>query len=85
LKYNGHKELKSSQTGGTMIMTKGRKTSFDERIEIVQYCIEHDHNYTKTAERYKISYQVRGIQKKNRTFAAQFAYKYGRKNKNVYG
>ena len=57
LKYNGHKELKSSQTGGTMIMTKGRKTSFDERVEIVQYCIEHDHNYTKTAERYKISYQ----------------------------
>ena len=57
LKYNGHKELKSSQTGGTMIMTKGRKTSCDERIEIVQYCIEHDHNYTKTAERYKISYQ----------------------------
>lgn len=57
LKYNGHKELKSSRTGGTMIMTKGRKTSFDERVEIVQYCIAHDHNYTKTAERYGISYQ----------------------------
>ena len=40
-----------------MIMTKGRKTSFDERIEIVQYCIAHDHNYAETAERYSISYQ----------------------------
>ena len=56
-KYNGHEELKASGTGGAMIMTKGRKTSFDERIEIVQYCIAHDHNYAETAERYSISYQ----------------------------
>ena len=38
-------------------MTKGRKTTFDERVEIVQYCIEHDHNYAKTSEKYQISYQ----------------------------
>ena len=38
-------------------MTKGRKTSFDERVEIVQYCITHDHNYAKTAVKYKVSYQ----------------------------
>ena len=38
-------------------MTKGRKTSFEERIEIVEYCIAHDHNYTATAEKYEISYQ----------------------------
>lgn len=48
-KYNGHEELKSSGTGGSFIMTKGRKTIFDERVEIVQYCIAHDHNYAKTA------------------------------------
>ena len=30
-------------------MTKGRKTSFDERVEVVQYCIAHDHNYAETA------------------------------------
>ena len=29
-------------------MTTGRKTTFDERIEIVQYCIAHDHNYAET-------------------------------------
>ncbi len=56
-KYNGHEELKASGTGGTVIMTKGRKTTFDERVEIVQYCIAHDHNYTETAEKYEVSYQ----------------------------
>ena len=38
-------------------MTKGRKTTFEERIEIVQYCIAHDHNYAETAENYQVSYQ----------------------------
>lgn len=38
-------------------MTKGRKTTFDERVEIVQYCIAHDHNYAETAKQYQISYQ----------------------------
>lgn len=38
-------------------MTKGRKTTFDERVEIVQYCISHDYNYAETAEKYQISYQ----------------------------
>ncbi len=56
-KYNGHEELKSSGTGGSTIMTKGRKTTFEERIEIVQYCIAHDYNYAKTAEQYQVSYQ----------------------------
>lgn len=57
LLYNDHKELKTSGTGGSSFMTKGRKTTFDERIEIVQYCIAHDHNYTETAEKYQVSYQ----------------------------
>ena len=56
-KYNGHEELKSSGTGGSVIMTKGRKTTFDERVEIVQYCITHDHNYAETATKYSVSYQ----------------------------
>ncbi len=51
-KYNGHEELKSSRTGGRTIMTKGRKTTFEERVEIVQYCIAHNHNYSETAEQY---------------------------------
>lgn len=55
--YNGHEELKNSGTGGTPIMTKGRKTTFEERVEIVQYCIKHNHNYAETAEKFSISYQ----------------------------
>lgn len=55
--YNGHEELNSSGTGGSTIMTKGRKTTFDERVEIVQYCIAHDHNYAETSEKYQVSYQ----------------------------
>lgn len=38
-------------------MTKGRKTTFEERVEIVQYCIKHNHNYAETAEKFSISYQ----------------------------
>ena len=56
-KYNGHEELKASRTGGTIIMTKGRKTTFEERVEIASYCISHDHNYAETGEKFKISYQ----------------------------
>lgn len=57
LKYNNLEELKASGTGGHTIMTKGRKTTFNERIEIVQYCIAHDHNYAETAIKYQVSYQ----------------------------
>lgn len=57
MKYNGHEELKASGTGGAPIMTKGRKTTFEERVEIVQYCIKHNHNYAETAESFNISYQ----------------------------
>jgi len=56
-KYNGHEKLKASGTGGTVIMTKGRTTTFDERVEIVQYCIAHDHNYAETSAKYNVSYQ----------------------------
>lgn len=56
-KYNGHEELEASGTGGTAIMTKGRKTTFEERVEISSYCISHDYNYAETAEKYKVSYQ----------------------------
>lgn len=57
LKYNGHERLKASGTGGCTIMTKGRTTSFDERVEIVQYCIAHNHNYSETSEKFQVSYQ----------------------------
>ncbi len=57
LKYNSHEELKASGTGGTPIMTQGRKTTYEERVEIVKYCIEHQSNYAEAAQKYQVSYQ----------------------------
>ncbi|MDT2237073.1 helix-turn-helix domain-containing protein [Paenibacillus larvae] len=37
-------------------MTKGRTTA-DERVEIVRFCIEHQHNYAQTADKFQVSYQ----------------------------
>ena len=55
--YNSGMSFKSNSSGGSAIMDKGRKTTFDERIEIVEYCIAHDKNYSETAEKYGVSYQ----------------------------
>lgn len=64
-KYNSYEKIKASSTGGSLIMTKGRETTFEERIEIVKYCIEHDRNYVQTAKEYNISYrQARNYTKK---------------------
>ena len=38
-------------------MTKGRTTTYEERIEIVSYCIEHGNDYAATIEKYGVSYQ----------------------------
>lgn len=56
--YNGHKEIRKPSGFRTEIyMTKGRKTSQQERVEIVAHCIEHGRNYAKTIEEYGVSYQ----------------------------
>lgn len=38
-------------------MTKGRKTTQEERIEIVAYCLENSRDYAKAVEKYGVSYQ----------------------------
>jgi transposase len=57
LKYNGHEKLTTSGTGGTPIMTKGRATTYDERLEIVKFCIEQQYNYAQSAQKFQVSYQ----------------------------
>jgi len=56
--YNSGKELVATGSGraGT-IMTKGRKTAVEERIEIVQYTIVRNLDYKSAVEKYKVSYQ----------------------------
>ena len=34
-------------------MTKGRTTTYKERIEIIKYCIENNNSYTGTDENIK--------------------------------
>jgi transposase len=48
-KYNG--------TGGTHAMTKGRPTNLKERIDIVLYCLSHNHDYQNTSKIHLVSYQ----------------------------
>ena len=56
--YNGHKEFKErSSAKGEIYMTKGRKTTQEERAEIVAFCIEHNYDYRLTVEAYNVSYQ----------------------------
>ena len=38
-------------------MTKGRKTTQEERAQIVAFCIEHGKDYALTVEKYQVSYQ----------------------------
>lgn len=56
-KYNGHRELKDTGKGRVYSMTKGRKTTWKERIEIVQEALANGKNYQQTAETHKVSYQ----------------------------
>ena len=55
--YNSHRELQPSRGRGSDIyMTQGRNTTYEERIEIVSYCIEHGNDYTAAIEKYGVSY-----------------------------
>lgn len=56
-KYNGHKIFKSHSTKGDKLMTKGRKVTYEERIEIVSFCVANTHDYNSTANKFNVSYQ----------------------------
>ena len=38
-------------------MTKGEKTTYEARVEIVSYCIEQGNDYAAAIEKYGVSYQ----------------------------
>ena len=55
--YNANRELKDYNPKQEVYMAKARrKTTIDERKEIVNYCIEHNRNYKETAALYNVSY-----------------------------
>lgn len=55
-RYTSGEAIKSTGKGRTK-MSKGRKTTYKERIEIAQYCLAIDKHYQKTADKFQVSYQ----------------------------
>jgi len=56
-KYNNHEPLKSYAGSRGKVMVKGRKTTLEERIDIVKDHMESGSSYEEIAEKYQISYQ----------------------------
>ena len=56
-KYNSHSELKDLNQRMSQTMTKGRKTTLEERIEIVKTCLKNEKDYKKIAAQYDVTYQ----------------------------
>lgn len=67
--YNSHKELKATSVASEVYMAGSeRKISVKERLEIVQYCINHGLDYVQTASKYEVAYwQVYNWVKKYKT------------------
>ena len=55
-RYNSGKSFGRKMSGGSR-MKKARKTSQEERIQIVKACMERGFDYGATALEYKVSYQ----------------------------
>ena len=57
MEYNANRELKDYDPKREVYMAEAkRKTSLEERKEIVDYCINHNRNYKNTAAKYDVSY-----------------------------
>ena len=55
--YNANRELKDYCPNREVYMAETRrKTTIEERKEIVEYCISHNHDYKGTASLYNVSY-----------------------------
>lgn len=56
--YNSGKDFKErSRSERGVTMNKGRKTTLEERTEIVAFCIKQGKDYGLTAKKYGVSYQ----------------------------
>lgn len=55
--YNNGKDFKEHSSERGVTMSKGRKTTLEERTEIVAFCIANGKDYGLAAEKYGVSYQ----------------------------
>lgn len=57
MRYNANKELRDYKPQKEVYMADARrKTTLEERKEIVEYCCAHGKNYKETAAQYNVSY-----------------------------
>ena len=56
--YNSGKELEDYDPKGEVYTMKARSTTFEERLEIVKYVLDHDKNYKQAAEKYLLPYSL---------------------------
>lgn len=57
MKYNANMELKNYEPKREVYMAEARrKTTLEERKEIVDYCISHNNDYKGTASKFGVSY-----------------------------
>ena len=54
--YNSNRELRDYDPRPEVYVAMARKTTKEERQEIVQYCLEQGKDYKGTAEKYDVSY-----------------------------
>lgn len=67
-KYNRHNEIKAYDPKGYVYMAETRKVSYEEKIEIIKWTMEHDNAYKLAAEKFETSYaQVYNWVKKYKT------------------
>jgi len=54
--YNSNRELRDYDPKPEVYVAMRKKTTKEERQEIVTYCLEHGKNYKETASKYEVSY-----------------------------
>lgn len=54
--YNGNKDMVDTPSS-RRVPDMARKTTYEERVEIVEYALAHNRNYSETAEKFDVSYQ----------------------------
>lgn len=55
-KYNRHEEIEDYTPHPEVYSMSARKTTIEERIEIVNWCLEHNKNYKEAASKFNCSY-----------------------------
>lgn len=56
IKYNRHEEIEDYTPHPEVYSMSARKTTIEERVEIVNWCLEHNKNYKETASKFNCSY-----------------------------